>query len=33
MTEVPWNIDVHSKGESQARGGKADEAGSQVASN
>lgn len=33
MTEMPWDIGVHSKGESQARGGKVDEAGSQVASN
>ena len=33
VTEVPWNTDVHSKGESQERGGKVDEASSQVASN
>lgn len=33
VTEMPWDIGVHSKGESQARGGKVDEAGSQVASN
>ena len=30
---MPWNIGVHSKEERQARGGKVNEAGSQVASN
>ena len=33
VTEMPWNIGVHSKEERQARGGKVNEAGSQVASN